>query len=648
MPIQPPDNKEISLEEFFKSLRIAFNFILLYSNEHNSFVSSVGELRQNLNTLFAFMEPVKIGFTPDALIVDGKTYNKLALHKELARMFHARKVKSIQLRKGITIAELLLLLERLSQPTKEILSRGGVSRMINPDVAKHITVEDLDYSQLLKSEGEEITEVWSFMFNEVVVKENHDKIQEFADNFDTIIAKFKARDIIENNELNVNLGKFLAYIRTKDENKFRKCSQTLLQIILKSKGLLGPENLHRISGFFTDLNEQDIADTLWEAMSAEEGVDPQAFAFFSTLFGKEKGDKVALSFSDNVRDGKASGLNSKISKKVKELFVFGENSLVPEVYRHAIASLVEGGVSAHKDFSFDRRLIQENYLYILLNLIAEENDEHKTGHILEKLFSQWDKIMSERDSEYLRSLAEVIKRKKKEYGQVPAGIAELEKRFNDFLEKLAWEENIPPEIKPLMDELSRSSAGEEFYLRRIFDDYKVNQGVLKLFFRFFPGSSEEFKSRLERKSSDIEFMARVIESFKELNSPLSLAYLRQIFSFGNDLVKIEVLKAMAVISDYDGNLLLDVLKQEAGLLRKEAMAVLLRDEALTLKGVDLLFNVPNTWGRKNDMIMENMDIADELNLRQADKYLTVLSKKPFFWHAPVRSRARQILEKWRC
>jgi hypothetical protein len=646
MPIQP-DNKEISLEEFLKSLRIAFNFILLYSNEHNSFVNSVGELRQTLNTLFAFMDPVKIGFTPDALMIDGKAYNKLAMHKELARMFHARKVKSIQLRKGITIAELLLLLEKLSLPTKEILAKGGVSRMINPASAKNITVEDLDYSQLLKSEGEEITEVWSFMFNEAVVKENHDKIQEFADNFDTIIAKFKAKDIIENNELNVNLGKFLAYIRTKNEDKFRKCSQTLLQMILKSKGLLGPENLHRISGFFTDLNEQDIADTLWQAMSAEEGVDPQAFAFFSTLFGKEKGDKVALSFADNVKGGKASGLNSKISKKVKELFVFGENSLVPEVYRHAIASLVEGGVSAHKDFSFDRQLIQENYWFILLNLLAEEEDEHKTGLILEKIFSQWDKIISERSSEYLKSLAEIIKRKKKEYGQVPAGLAALEKRFADFLENMAWEENIPSDLKPFLDELPRSSVGEEFYLRRIFAENRVSQWVLKLFFRFFPGSSEEFKSQLERKSSDIEFMARVIESLKELNSPVSLTFLRHIFSFGNDLVKIEVLKAMAGISDHDENLLMEVLKQETGLLRKEAMAVLLRDEALKEKGVDLLFEVSNPWGRKNDVILENMDIVDDLNIRAAAKYLAALSKKPFFWHAPVRNRARQILEKWR-
>ena len=647
MPSQP-DNKEISLEEFLKSLRIAFNYILLYSNEHNSFVSSVGELRQDLNTLFAFLEPVTIGFTPDALVIDGKTYNKLALHKELAKMFHARKIKSIQLRKGITIAELLLLLERLSLPTKEILERGGVSRLINPDVAKHVTVEDLDYSQLLKSEGEDIAEVWSFMFNESGGKENHDKIKEFADNFDAIIGKFKARDLIENNELNINLGKFLAYIRTKDEEKFRKCSRTILQMILKSKGLLGPENLNKVSGFFVALNEKDIADTLWETMSSEEGVDPQAFAFFSSLFGKEKGDKVALSFSDNVQGGRAVGLNSKVSKKVKELFVFGENSLVPEVYRHAIASLVEGSVSARKDFSFDRPLIEENYRFILLNLLADEDDEHKMGLILEKLFSQWDKITSERSPEYLKSLAEVLKRKKSADGQVSPGIAQLEKRFTDFLEDLAWEERIPQDLQPFLDGLSRSSAGEEFYLRRIFEENKVNPRVLKLFFKFFPGATEEFKAHLEKKSGDIEFLGRIIETFKELDSPIGLACLRHIFSFGNDLVKIEVLKAMSRIKDYDEALLMETLKQGDGLLKKEAMAALLRTDELKEKGVSLLFAAANPWGRENNVLLESMDIVDELDLRPAAKYLTVWSKKPFFWHAPLRSRARQILEKWKC
>ncbi|MCK9595061.1 MAG: hypothetical protein PHH68_04175 [Candidatus Omnitrophica bacterium] len=643
-----PDNKEISLEEFLKSLRIAFNYILLYSNEHNSFVKSVGELRQALNTLFAFMEPVTIGFTPDALVIDGKTYNKLALHKELAKMFHARKVKSIQLRKGVSIAELLLLLERLSMPTKEILEKGGVSRMINPAVAKNMTVEDLDYSRLLTPEGEDISEVWSFMFTDGAGKENHDKIKEFADNFDAIIAKFKASDLIENNELNINLGKFLAYIRTKDEDKFRKCSMTLLQMLLKTKGLLVPENLHKISGFFVDLDERDIADTIGEAMASEEGADPQAFAFFSSLFGKEKGDRVALSFSDNVKSGRAAGLNAKVSKKVKELFIFGENSLVPEVYRHAIASLVEGDVSAHKDFSFDRRLIQENYRFILLNLLADEDDGYKAGFILEKLFSQWDKIISERSPGYLKSIAEFLERKKGADGQVPAAIAQLAKRFTDFLEDMAWEENITPGLQPFLDRLSRSSAGEEFYLRRIFGENKVNPRVLKLFFKFFPGAAEEFKLRLENKSGDIEFLARIIEAFKELDSPISLVCLRHIFSFGNDQVKIEVLKAMAAITDYDEALLIGTLKQGPGLLKKEAMAVLLRTEELKEKGAGLLFAASNPWGRENNALLESMDIADELDLRPAAKYLAVWGKKPFFWHAPVRNRARQILEKWKC
>lgn len=643
-----PDNKEISLEEFLKSLRVSFNYILLYSNEHNSFVSSVGDLRQNLNTLFAFMDPVTIGFAPDALVIDGKTYNKLALHKELAKMFHARKVKSIQLRRGITVAELLLLLEKLSLPIKEILSKGGVSRMFGAAGAKNITVEDLDYSQLLKSDGEEITEVWKYMFNEAVAKDNHDKIQEFADNFDAIISRFKARDLIENNELNANLEKFLAYIRTKDEEKFRECSQTLLQMLLKSKGLLVPENLQRISGFFVSLDERDIADTIGEAMASEDGVDPQAFAFFSSLFGKEKGDRVASAFSANVKSGRSAGLNAKVSKKVKELFVFGDNSLVPEVYRHAIATLVEGGVSSDKNFSFQRQMIQENYRFILLNLLVDEDDPRKAGVVLEKLLSQWDKVAAERDSGYLKLIAEVLRRRRDGSGELPAFLAPLEKKFADFLENLAWEENIPQELQPFLDGLSRSFAGEEFYSRRIFTENKVTPYVLKLFFKFFPGSVEEFKKQLEQKAGDIEALARIIESLKALNSPVSLVCLRHIFSFGNDLVKIEVLKAMAGLSDYDEELLTGVIKQESGMLKKEAMAALLRSEGLKQKGIDLLFHVPNPWGRQNNVLLENMAIADELDLRGAGKYLSALSKKPFFWHAPLRERARQILEKWRC
>ena len=57
-----------------------------------------------------------------------------------------------------------------------------------------------------------------------------------------------------------------------------------------------------------------------------------------------------------------------------------------------------------------------------------------------------------------------------------------------------------------------------------------------------------------------------------------------------------------------------------------------------------MFSVDDMWGRKNGVIMENINIAQELNAREAITYLEGLAKRPFFWNAPVRRRAQMALE----
>jgi hypothetical protein len=44
--------------------------------------------------------------------------------------------------------------------------------------------------------------------------------------------------------------------------------------------------------------------------------------------------------------------------------------------------------------------------------------------------------------------------------------------------------------------------------------------------------------------------------------------------------------------------------------------------------------------------MENLNIADETDLREAREAIEHLSRRPFFWNRKVRIRARQILAKW--
>jgi hypothetical protein len=62
--------------------------------------------------------------------------------------------------------------------------------------------------------------------------------------------------------------------------------------------------------------------------------------------------------------------------------------------------------------------------------------------------------------------------------------------------------------------------------------------------------------------------------------------------------------------------------------------------------MEILFCFPNPWGRKYIILLENIGIIEELDLKAARRYLVSLSKKPFFWDHSVKKRARKVLERW--
>ena len=83
-------NKEEALEEFFKSLRAALNNGSIYFPEHPVFIKSSQELKEKIDSLLHFLNPLKIGFAVDFLVVDGRNLEKAGLISGLAGFFHFR------------------------------------------------------------------------------------------------------------------------------------------------------------------------------------------------------------------------------------------------------------------------------------------------------------------------------------------------------------------------------------------------------------------------------------------------------------------------------------------------------------------------------------------------------------------------------
>ena len=148
------------LEEFFKSLKTALNTSAIYFKEHPMFLTCVENLHHKLYDIFNFYNPFNIGITPQSLFIDGKYLEKNRLYVELAQFLHYRKVKNVFMEEGVTVQELIDFLSATSLPPKDIFKKGGLSVLLNTMAVSHISIEELDYSELLKGDSQVVKDIW--------------------------------------------------------------------------------------------------------------------------------------------------------------------------------------------------------------------------------------------------------------------------------------------------------------------------------------------------------------------------------------------------------------------------------------------------------------------------------------------------------
>ncbi len=637
-------DKEKALEDFFRSLKLVSKNASVYSAKHPSFLQSVEELKKKIDVLFNVLSPVKIGFTSQSLHVDGKNFDKEKIYQELAQSFHFRRIKSLEIKKGVSVEELKAFLTKVYLSLKDILKEGGFRHIIDKEDISHIEVEELDYFELLKGEGEEIKDVWPYLLQEAVEQKDDRKIIEIADNFEKFVQHSNAKDFIEDKELKGNIDKLLAYLTRKEKGKFRKCSKDLLKSVVTSKELSQETRVEEMKTFFEDLSPEDLASTLVEEIFTDDNFNSLSFQLFSTLT-ERKHKKIASAFKKQTKEKKLLIRSPKTRQKLKELMTGSTGAVISAIYHQTLSSLLKDK-SSEESLSLDPNLTQQSYRFVLLNLLDEEKRKKRLISILEQILGEWESISNEKDLKYLKSLIKVLDRRKSDLSTEQAYI-DINKNLLSFLvDSAASEGVISPKLRGLADYLKQSFISTKSYLDKIFMENKVNPQILKLFFLFYPDYVNNLNQRLSERHSDNEFLRKIIESLKEIDSPLSLGSLKHIFSFRNDLIKEEVLKAVQQMSTYDGNFLLHVLENEDLSLRKEALKILSRNESTMERAVEKLFSVSSPFGLRNQILLENIGIIEELELKEAKDMLIALSQNRFFWNKDLKREASKILEQW--
>jgi hypothetical protein len=637
-------DKEDTLNDFLKTLKITFKNSSIYNSKHPAFIVASTELKHKLDGLFAYFSPFKISFSSKSLLVKDEFLGKEKLYLELAQLFHQRKLKNITFFPGITQEELTTFVTKIFTPPDKILKQGGIREIIKKENLSHISVEELDYSQLLLGEGEEIKDIWPYLLQEAVTNPNKDKIIQAADSFDKIAHDFQVSDIFENADLSENFTRFFSYLKENEENKFKICAKKLLKSTLQSKDIAPESKLEKMQLLFSDLKEEDLASTILEEIITDTEFDSLSFSIFSRIINKEKHTKIASSLSKLFRKNNTLRSNTQAQNKIKKLVSGPSSSMISEIYQQTLSSLLKD-ITYEDKLTFDHPKLTRNFRFILLNLLEKEIKPNLINSLVDDILKEWESICQYEDYEYLKLLHKTLLLKL-ELFNLDEPFKDIMFKIANFIEKSILDGKISLYFEYFLTNLKKNTVDVNTYLETIFTKRKTSIYIIKAYFHFFIEYLFYFNLNLDQKSNDTILLEKIVDCLKNIDTPLSLITLKYIFHFHNHSIQLKILKAMQKLSEYDSKFLMPLLKKKNIALKKEAVVILMRDNAAKKEAFDRLLAITSPFGIRNKFILNNINIIEEIGLKDSKEYLVALSHRTLFWNKKVRKRALYLLEKW--
>jgi hypothetical protein len=202
------------------------------------------------------------------------------------------------------------------------------------------------------------------------------------------------------------------------------------------------------------------------------------------------------------------------------------------------------------------------------------------------------------------------------------------------------------EFDYFIENLRESTLDVNTYLERIFTDRKISPYILKAFFKFFKEYLFYFNLNLDQNSKDSKFLEMMIKNLQEIDTPLSLITLKNIYLSASAATKYRVLRAMHKLTETDEKFIFPILKSKEPALKAEALILLMRDQRTKQMALDILFRIPSVYGFKNKRLIEHIKILEDKNLKEGTLYLKKFSKRRGFWNKKLRKESSHILEKW--
>ncbi len=634
------------LDDFVRVLRASLNVSSLYPPEHPSFKKSAEELRDKINEVLASGITVTIGVMPDRLVIAGREFAGAASYGELAASLHQRKIKSVSFFPGITSEELAIFLSAVTFSPKDIAKQGGINSLLNRYSLHFVAVDDLDYQDLLEGGAGDSTQVWHYLLEEVMAKNDkqaaHNLVKQMVKDFKGAARRLGMSQLLEDEETSQNVNRFLDYLSHNDKTGFRECVSGIAETALNDRSKeLDQTQVAKLRRFFRNCTDEDFAAILSGELVERDGLDMLSLSLFSRLAeGRNHADIAALTVDMLKKEPLSSG--DKIAKRVEKLFSGEAAADLPGTYRTSLMLFLQNA-SFGSAQSLDREVLEGNYFYMLLNLLTQERDPGRAAVITGKLESDWSKIIAAADTDYVHSLVDIMESRRISDYPLPKEITEqLGRLVVSFVEELIWDDNF--QDTSLLEMVSASTKGPDFYLHKIFEEGVMTSCALNLFIGLFPEEMDGFYARLRLKSEDIGFLDRLISSLETTGVPAAQKILQDIYGFSNIFLRKRILEAMSTLRHPDDGFLLRVLEAEEDVsLKRETLVMLAEEGKGEMEAARILFGIPSPWGKKNNLLIANITAAQEASFKAAVPSLELLSRRPFFWNAALRRRASEAL-----
>jgi hypothetical protein len=407
-----------------------------------------------------------------------------------------------------------------------------------------------------------------------------------------------------------------------------------------------PENeLDKIKALFDSLSDSDFAELLANEIFDIDRLGNFDLNLFSKVIGNEKITNVMPLTITYISDN-FLGNKQKLKKKIEHLLNGLTDPAWIEIYKNNFSSLLNN-LSSAEDISFDRNLISTNYRLIILTLFLCEVSKDSLAALSAEIIQELKKMTPDADFEYLSMLINVLEKKKNsEKGQGQTVFSEVDKEIAVIVENQCWDASAA-NLQNIIDYPKSSVMGIQFYLSKIFGERKINSAAFNLFLKFFPNKLNLFYELLKKECSDIEFTERVLSILKTLDTTMLLDILEQVYLFSHNYIKMEIIRIMGESGNYRKEFLLNILSKEDAALKKEVLLTLIKEEKIKQDILASFFSVDDPWNVNSNVLMSNLEVVDELAIKDAKDYLVDLNKKIFFWNWKVKAKIRSILNKWK-